>query len=163
MPGKHYHKKNNKSTLKECRACRERFPALSDAFPIRVGKRKKAIVVPKKSATIELSLQDMSTPKALGRKVLRELNNISQERFQKTGEDVIIETPKSQLIRKPTSEERRKSKRKLEQTIKDAITEEKREQASDIVLQNRPSWSTYDRLRKAGLKETTKRPTHGQP
>ena len=139
-----------KHTLRESKACSEQFAALNDAFPTSV-RRKKPIAVPKKSksVTIELSNQDLSTPKALGRKVLKELNNISQERFHKSGEEVIIETPKSHLIRKPTSEELRKSKRKIEKNINDTIAQKKEEEASDIVLQNRLSWSTYDKLRKA--------------
>ena len=148
-----------KHTLRESKACSEQFAALNDAFPTSV-RRKKPIAVPKKSksVTIELSNQDLSTPKALGRKVLKELNNISQERFHKSGEEVIIETPKSHLIRKPTSEELRKSKRKIEKNINDTIAQKKEEEASDIVLQNRLSWSTYDKLRKAEGLTTPKRP-----
>ena len=83
-----------------------------------------------------------------------ELNNISQERFQKSGEAVLIETPKSKVVHKPKSEELRMRKRKIEQDIKEAIAEEKKEQASDIVLQNRLRWGSYDKLRKAeGLTE----------
>ena len=149
-----------KHTLKDCKACSEQFEALSDAFPTSVRRRKKPIEVPKKSksVTIKLSDEDLSTPRALGQKVLKELNNISQERFHKSGEDVIIETPKSHLIRTPTSEELRKSKRKIEKNINNAIAQKKEEEASDIVMQNRLSWSTYDKLRKAEGLTTPKRP-----
>ena len=147
-----------KHTLKECKVCNEKFAILNNAFPAHVKRGKKPIAVPKKVVQIEFTGQDMSTPKALGRKVLRELDNLSQERFQKSGEDVLIDAPKSHLVRKPTPEDLRKSKRNIEKKIKESITKEKEQQACDIVLQNRMSWSTYDKLRKAeGLTETPKR------
>ena len=143
-------------TLRECKVCKEKFATLSNAFPIR-SKRKKTIVLPKKSATIQFSDQDLSTPKALGRNVLRELDNLSQERFQKSGKDILIEAPKSRLICKPTPEDLRKNKRKIEKELIEDIAKEKEQQGCDIVLKNRLSWSTYGKLRKAeGLTEAPK-------
>ena len=105
-----------KHTLKECKVCNEKFAILNNAFPAYVKRGKKPIAVPKKVVQI------VSTPKALGRKVLRELDNLSQERFQKSGEDVLIDAPKSHLVRKPTPEDLRKSKRNIEKKIKESIT-----------------------------------------
>lgn len=155
-------------TISDCKACCEKFAAFSNAFPSPRRRGKKPIVVSKRCVNIELSEQDLSSSKCLGRKVLRELNTISQLRFQKSGEEVLVETPKSHIVLKPTSEEKRQSRRKIEKNMKDAIAREKENQASDIVLQNRISWRTYNKLRKAeGLTTTPKRPaedsSEGEP
>ena len=93
-------------TLRECRACQEKFPELSKAFPAPTRRGKKAAVVPSKNThSIQLSQHDLSSPKALGGKVLRELNNISQQAFLKSGEEVLVESPKSNIVLKPTANE----------------------------------------------------------
>ena len=94
-------------------------------------------------------MHDLSSPKNLGRKVLKELNTLSQDQFQKSAEEVIMMTPKSRLVCKSTSEENRKIKRKIEKNMRDAIMQQKEEEASGLVLENRVSWSTYNKLRKA--------------
>ena len=152
-------------SVKQCKACREKYSVLTEVFPTPRRRRKTPVAVPRgpNTATIQLSEQDLSTPKALGRKVLRELNNISQEKFQKSGEEVIVETPKSHLTHKPTSRDQRKRRLKIEKNMKEVIAQEKEEQASDLVLQNRISWKTYDKLRKAeGLTATPKRPAQSR-
>ena len=136
-------------TVKDCKACSERFVAFSNAFPSPKRRGKKPIAIPKRTTTIELSEQDLCSSRSLGRKVLRELNTISQEKFQKSGEAVLVETPKSHLVCKKTSEERRKSRREIEKNVKHVISQQKEDQASDLVLQNRISWRTYNKLRKA--------------
>ena len=94
--------------------------------------------------------------------MLREIDTISQERFQKSGEAVLVETPKSHIVRKTTSEERRKSRQKLEKNMKYAISQQKEDQASDLVFQNRISWRTYNKLRKAeGLTTPRKQSADG--
>ena len=64
--------------------------AFSNAFPSPKRRGKKPIAIPKRTATIELSEQDLCSSRSLGRKVLRELNTISQEKFQKSGEAVLV-------------------------------------------------------------------------
>ena len=59
---------------------------------------------------------------------------------------MLVETPRSNLVHKPTSQAKRKGKRQIERNV---IAQQKEEQASDLVLQNRISWRTYDKLRKA--------------
>ena len=148
-----------KHTLKKCSACKENYPDLSAAFPT---PRRKAISRAK-TTTIKLSKADISTPTSLGRKILQELNQISQQAFQKSGQEILIQTPKSQLQKKPTKQERRKQQRTIEKEVKSTIEQDKQECASDLVLGNRISWSSYDKLRKAeGLTPTRKRPAGGQ-
>ena len=136
--------------------------AFSNSFPSPKRWGKKPIAILKSTATIELSEQDLCSSRSLGRKVLREINTIAQERFQKSGEAVLVETPKSHIVCKTTSEERRKSRQKLEKNMKYAISQQKEDQTSDLVLQNRISWRTYNKLRKAeGLTTPRKRPADG--
>ena len=143
----------NAHTVRNCTACYEKFATFSAAFPTPKRRGKKPLLPPK-TTNIQFLEQDLSSTNALGRKVLRELNTISQERFQTPGNVVLVETPKSNLAHKPTSHEKRKSKRTIERSMKNAIVKQKEEQASELVLQNRISWRTYDRLRKAEGLET---------
>ena len=140
----------NAHTVRNCTACYEKFATFSAAFPTPKRRGKKPLLPPK-TTNIQFLEQDLSSTNALGRKVLRELNTISQERFQTPGN---VETPKSNLAHKPTSHEKRKTKRTIERSMKNAIVKQKEEQASELVLQNRISWRTYDRLRKAEGLET---------
>ena len=135
-------------TIQNCTTCRENFAAYSAAFPTPKRRGKKPLLPPK-TANIHLLEQDLSYPKTLGKKVLRELNTISQERFHTSGNNVLVETPKSNLAHKSTTQEKRKIKRTIERNMKNVIATQKENQASELVLQNRISWRTYDRLRKA--------------
>ena len=107
-----------KHTLGECKTCGEKFAALSNAFPLPKRIRKKPA---QNGSHNNIYEQDLSTPRALGRKALKELENISQERFQRPGYDVLIETPRSRLVQEPTSAEQRRNKRKFENNITYAI------------------------------------------
>ena len=42
--------------------------------------------------------------------MLRELNNISQQAFLKSGEEVLVESPKSNIVLKPTANEEKSKK-----------------------------------------------------
>ena len=61
----------DKHTLSDCKECQERYPDLSNAFPAGVRRGKKR--VQKLPETIRLTKEDLSSPQALGSKVLREL------------------------------------------------------------------------------------------
>ena len=155
-------------TLMKCQACIEKFTALISAFPLATRRCKVTKRVPTKPL-IELSVHDLSSSqKNIGRKILKKLNTLSQDQFQTSAEEVIMMTPKSRLVRKSTPEENRKIKRKIEKNMRDAIMQQKEEEASGLVLKNRVSWSTYNKLRKAeGLATLRKRPAendaNGEP
>ena len=86
------------------------LPMLS---PNLLNMAKKRVAIPCTVSTgIQLSKEDLSTPVALGRKVLRELNNISQQVFNRSGQEVLTETPRSKLIFKPTVKEEENKYRK---------------------------------------------------
>lgn len=90
-------------SLQNCKACTTQHQTLTSAFPCkRVTKKKPAI---------HFSESELSSPKKFGCKALRELNGITREKFGLTVQQVFSETPKSQLCRKPTSNERKTEKR----------------------------------------------------
>ena len=64
------------------------------------------------------------------------------KRFGLTAQQVLSETPKSQLFKKPTSNERRtERRRKSEMTYRNVWM-------NTAVIQNRISWSVFDKIRK---------------
>lgn len=111
--------------------------------------RKSVVVPPAKFSAIQLSDTDRSSPKSLGRKVLKDLTSISQQVFQKSTQEVLAETPRSQLILKQTKGERKKLRQKIDKQVRDQIQRDKTESESELVLQNRISWNVYDRIRKS--------------
>ena len=134
-------------TLTHCEACQQHYSLLNSAFPVPARQRKK---IAKVSApqSIKLSKGDFSSPQTLGGKVLKELTNISQHAFHKTAHEVLVDTPRSKLIQRPTAREERIKRREIEKEITKSIAQNKKDKASDLVLQNRMSWRTYDKLRK---------------
>lgn len=140
----------NRHTLSSCKACQEEFPQFVNAFPTLAKRGKKSVTKPKKICpTINLTERDLSSPAALGGCVLSELTSISQQLFNKTGQEILIETPRSNLTNKPTAKVSKKKRRDIEREIRNAIAIDKEEVASSLVLQNRISWNTYDRIRKS--------------
>ena len=149
----------DKHTLSDCKECQERYAELSNAFPVGVRRGKTRVNNrPITCPTINLTKKDLSSPEALGSKVLKELTNISQQIFSKTGQEVLAETPRSKLICKPTAKVLKQKKKQTEKEIKNAIVKDKEELACDLVLQNRISWNTYDKIRKTEGMTTPKRP-----
>ncbi len=115
------------------------------------------------SPSITFSKKDLSSPKHMGRKMLKDLNDITQQVFNKSGQEVLAEAPRSTLMLKSTTAERKQQRRKIKQ-VRDTIQRDKEESASELVLQNRISWSAYDKIRKSeGLKSTRKRPAQTRP
>ena len=132
-----------------CRACEEH--PLTPTLPISSAKKRK-------STSISFTEKDLSCSSQFGRKALKELNAICKESFKKSVQDVITETPKSNLVRKTSSTERLQQKRQMEKQIRDTIQKEYNENGDSIVLQNRVSWQAFDKIRKTeGLTPTHKR------
>ena len=83
---------------------------------------------------------------------------MTNERFGKPIQEVLCETPRSQVCKEPTSNERKIEKRRLEREIRDDIQKEMDEHGAQIVMQNRMSWSAFNKIRKVeGLAATPKR------
>ena len=121
-------------TLSCCKACQQYHPDLTSVFPRSVKRGRKKTVRPYRgSHTISLSKQDLSSPAALGGRVLKELTTISQQVFNKTGQEVLTETPRSSLKKSLSAKESKKQRKEIEKEIKNAIVTDKSEIASRIV------------------------------
>ena len=93
----------NKHTLQDCSACSRQHLSLTRAFPCNKAVKTK---LKKDEPVISFNEQDLSSPSNLGKKALNELNAICEEQFHQSFQDVICETPRSKLIKKPSSQER---------------------------------------------------------
>ena len=72
---------------------------------------------------------------------------MAHEKFGKPIQ-VLTETPRSQVCNKPTSNERKIEKRRLEREIRDEIQKEMDEHGAQIVVANIISWSAFNKIRK---------------
>ena len=141
--------------LRGCKVCKDKYESHSYAFPLSSRPKKAA-----KPVQISFSPEDISTPKQFGSKLLNEANSIYKTHFQKSVQQVITETPRSRLTSKPRHIQRQ-SKRQILKDIKNSIESEMNTEGDMLVLQNRLSWSNFNRIRKSqGLSGTKrKRPT----
>jgi len=112
-------------TLRDCQVCQTKYQHLSMAFP---GMSKKPLRPPQ----ITFSQGDFSTPQQFGSKLLSEANSLTKHTFNKPITDVIEETPKSNLIKKPTSSQRLKQKRNILREIKQSIQNEMDDKQSHL-------------------------------
>ena len=87
-----------------CKACQNHSSELVNTFP---GSRKTT-----KLPLIKFTKADFSTPAKFGRKALRELNVVAETTFKKSIQDVLVETPKSKVIHKPTSAKKKSRNKK---------------------------------------------------
>ena len=75
---------------------------------------------------------------------------------------MLANTPNSKLIKRPTSDERKKQRRKIEDKVKKGVAKQMDGQAT--VLQNRVSWRKYDNIRRTnGLTAATGTPNRKRP
>ena len=141
-------------TLQKCKACETQFQVLSAAFPCKLGNKKKPLIF--------FNKKDLLSPTRFGRKALQELNTLTEENFGKPIQDVLIDTPRSRLSKKPTSDERKRERRRVEREVRDDMQRDKDEHGDQLVMQNRISWNAYNRIRKTeGLAATPKRKCQG--
>ena len=116
-------------------------PILVKAFP---GGTYISTNAQSNSQCISLSDSDISSPRALGRRVLEEITPICQKQFNMSPQEVLQSTPKSQLVQKPSSAECQTKKRKLVREVKQAMQSEMDKTDVDNVMSNRISWSAFD-------------------
>lgn len=124
--------------------------SLSSAFLCKRVFKKKPIICFRGA--------DLSSPKTFGRKTLKELNAVTKEKFGKPIQEVLTETPRSHICKKPTSNERKIERKRLEKEIRDDIQKEMDQNGASIVMENRTSWNVFNKIRKKeGLASTPKR------
>ena len=131
-----------KHTPKQCKACMDTFHELTKSFPA------KSATITKSKHKIIITKIDLSSATKFGRKALQELNCITEQSFNKSIQEVFVATPKSALSHVPTSQEKKKAHQKCVKEISSKLQQDMDASASDLVLQNRMSWGTYDKMRK---------------
>lgn len=110
-------------TMRNCQACQSMYGNLIDLFP---GSSKHRRHVGEQNEITIVTQPDISTQQA-GKQILHKIGAFVERQYGTSLQDVLINTPKSGLIRKPTSAERLQSKRKMEPDFRDRIqTEYKR-------------------------------------
>ena len=73
---------------------------------------------------------------------------VAETTFKKSIQDVLVETSKSKVIHKPTSAKKQSDKRKLLRQTSHQLKKIKEQESINMVLTNRISWRTLDKLNK---------------
>ena len=141
----------NKHTLQQCFTCQTQHSSLTNAFPAKPPKRRMSV--------IEFSAQDMASPSDLGKKALKELNIICVENFDMSAQEVLAETPRSKLIKKPSNKEVLAEKRRSVRLAKKSIQQSMDNNSLNTVMSNRLSWRKFDIMRKSETLKSDVRPS----
>ena len=124
-----------KHSISNCRECVSKHLSLSRAFPARHCRTQ----LENEDPVVSFSKSNLSSPKRFGKKVLADLNAISQENFCTSFQQVITSTPKSHLIPKPSSQMKQVNSRQIIRKTKKVIQESMDSSAVDQVMANRIS------------------------
>ena len=146
-----------KHSIRNCVACPIEHASLTKSFPSKSSKRKQGISIKK---AITFNEDDLSSASSFGKKALMELNTISQQHFQGSASEILSDTPRSQLIKKPSSQEKQSEKRKIVRETNNVIQVSMDQNSLDTVMSNRLSWRKFDKIRKSNAFEKT--PTRKQ-
>lgn len=87
-------------SLKGCQACKTRYSSV--CFPLTVQLSPKIVFSP----------SDMATPANFGTRLLAESNTLAKTVFQQSVQQIIEQTPKSKLVKKPIYNEKGMTKGK---------------------------------------------------
>ena len=124
-------------TLRGCEVCKHKYAPFTHTFPSACHSNQPY------TPTITFSPEDMKTPENFGAQLLAESNKLTKATYQKSVQDVIHETPKSHLVRKPTNKQRKSEKRKVLRDVRNTMQDDMNKEADPLVLSNRISWTTY--------------------
>ena len=127
-------------SLRECTACTASCGSLYNCFP----SGKKAT----KENTITLTVEKNSAPEKVGKYVLSQLGSFVEKQTGASLQEILANTPKSNLTQKPSSNKKLDEKRKVEREFRKKIETEYEKMDTNLVMANRMSWNTYDKLRK---------------
>ena len=128
-------------TLRGCEVCKHKYAPFTHTFPSACHSNQPY------TPTITFSPEDMKTPENFGAQLLAESNKLTKATYQKSGQDVIHESPKSHLVRKPTNKQRKSEKRKVLRDVRNTMQDDMNKEADSLVLSNRISWTTYNKIR----------------
>ena len=129
-------------TLRDCRSCTTHYGSLYNLFP--TGKIRST-----KENTITVTINDQSTIRNAGKYILQKIGPFVEQQTGSTLQDILVNTPESKLTYRPTSNKKLAETRKIEREFRSKVETEYRETDASLVMGNRISWSTYDKIRKA--------------
>ena len=133
-------KKNSSIPYKSAKHAKPNFKYWVLLFHANLATRQKPLIF--------FNKKDLLSPTRFGRKALQELNTLTEENFGKPIQDVLIDTPRSRLSKKPTSDEWKRERRRVEREVRDDMQKDKDEHGDWLVMQNRISWNACNRIRK---------------
>ena len=88
------------------------------------------------SPQISFSPDNMTSPSKFGSKMLKDANSISENYSQKSIQQVLEETPRARLVRRPDSRQRLSNKRQILREIKNQIQTDMNSEGDTLILHN---------------------------
>ncbi len=158
--------KKQQHTLKDCEACHSNYGMQIASFPTRSRalKRKNPVseVVETQVKRIKASHDKTpkSTQKQLGEAIVATLNPLCQEAVGVPLSKVLESTPKSNVQKRLSPEERKGKRRKTARTIKQRMEEHFKERDYQLVHGHRLSYAKYNKIRLAESFETRDQAKH---
>ena len=119
---------------------------LTTLFPAKDPQSKVSTCQDENTVTIYTGRD--ATPKQVGKQVLNKLGPVVERQFGVTIQEVLTQTPKSHIIRKPTSAQKLREKREMLRQVRDQIQSEYDRNDESFVMQNCISWNLFDKMRK---------------
>lgn len=113
--------------------------------------------------SITIAVNPQASIQQVGKEIIKKVGALVERQWGTSLQEVLTSTPKSGLIKKPTSIERLAQKRKIERDFRDEIEKEYKENDLVLVMGNRLSWSTYDKIRKSESLGKRKCSESGEP
>ena len=142
--------------LQDCEACKRYYGDLTTLFPAKDPQSKVSTGQDENTVTIYTGRD--ATPKQVGKQVLNKLGPVVERQFGVTIQEVLTQTPKSHIIRKPTSAQKLREKCEMLRQVRDQIQSEYDRNDESFVMQNCISWNLFDKMRKnEGLEDKTTR------
>ena len=135
----------SKHTLRDCSACQQEYGSLSSLFPAKDAKTVAQTMTAKENIFIDTKV---STAKELGREILKKVGPAAQAKFGMSVQEVLVKTPTSKLEFKKTGAQRRTERKKVIREYKKEVEAHYNQKGEELVMQNRVSWSLFDKIRK---------------
>ena len=139
----------NKHTISRCDECFLEHRALQEAFPTKTVYTPQSVAVLEKElkATVSSLMATQSTPRSFGTSITNTLDPLCRSSLGTPLSKVLANTPGTSLQIKATPTARKQERRHMIKTVKRKLEEQYEERDTELVLQNRLSWSKYNVLR----------------
>ena len=149
----------NCHSLKSCKACKAENGSLASEFPARDKTAKSERKAAKENVTIDLKC---ATPNQAGKQILEKVGPLVEKKFGISVQTLLANTPTSNLEIKKTSAEKRKETRKAIREYKKEVETHFSKTGEEFIMQNRVSWTLFDKMRKECLDTSNRKRSHGE-